>query len=152
MRKVDIVAGAVLIALSALVLVESLGFDFFLEGVPGPGFFPTLVAITIALCGAILIASRVVKPAEEFGEYQRTSRSQAKRSFGAWIALMIAALLVNVVGFIAAMFLLVAALLLVIERRRGWSTIATIVITPLLVYLLFSALLQVRLPTGLFGD
>jgi hypothetical protein len=50
------------------------------------------------------------------------------------------------------MFLLVAVLLLVIERRRSIGAIVTIVVTPLLAYLLFGALLQVRLPTGLFGD
>jgi hypothetical protein len=50
------------------------------------------------------------------------------------------------------MFLLVAVLLLVIERRWSVGTIVTIVLTPVLAYLLFGTLLQVRLPTGLFGD
>ena len=152
MRTVDIVAGVILIALSGFVLIEGLGFEFYTEGVPGPGFFPILLAITIAVCGAILIVSRVVMPADSWGEFERPTRSQAQRSLGAWVALMVAVLLVSVVGFVVAMFFLVAVLLLVIERRRGWGTVATIVLTPLLVYLLFGYLLQVRLPVGLFGD
>lgn len=152
MRTVNIVAGAIFIALSALVLVESLGLQFYAEGVPGPGFFPTLLAVTLAFCGALLIVVSVVRPAQAFPEFQRPTRSQAQRSLGGWVALMGAAIAVNVLGFLAAMFLLVAVLLLVIERRRSLGTLVTIVLTPLLAYLLFAALLQVRLPAGMFGD
>jgi hypothetical protein len=50
------------------------------------------------------------------------------------------------------MVVLVAILLLGIERRRGPMTLLTIVVTPLLAYLLFGVLLQVPLPSGIFGD
>ena len=146
------IAGAVFVALSGLVLVEGVGLQFYSEGVPGPGFFPILIAVTLAISGILLIASRAAKPAGDFSEFERPSRSQAHRSFGAWLVLLGAALLVNFVGFLVAMFLLVAALLLGIERRRGLGTIATIILTPLLAYLFFDVLLQVRLPVGLFGD
>jgi putative tricarboxylic transport membrane protein len=152
MRLVDIVAGAVLIALSIVVIPESLALQFYSEGVPGPGFFPTLLAITLVVSGALLIASRLTKPANAFPEFERPSRSQAQRSLGVWMALLAAAVLVNVLGFLASMVVLVAVLLLGVERRRGLSTIVTIVVTPLLAYLLFGALLQVPLPSGVFGD
>jgi putative tricarboxylic transport membrane protein len=151
-RTVNIVAGALFIALGALILPESLGMQFYTEGVPGPGFLPTLLAITIAFCGALLIVMTVAKPAEEFSEFERPSRSQARRSWGLWVALLGAVIAVNYLGFLIAMLMLVAVLLLVIEQRRGVGTIITIVVTPLLAYLLFGALLQVRLPTGLFGN
>jgi putative tricarboxylic transport membrane protein len=152
MRLVDIIAGAVLIALSIVVLPESLALQFYSEGVPGPGFFPTLLAITLVVSGALLITSRLTKPANAFPEFERPSRSQAQRSLGVWMALLVAAVLVNVLGFLASMVVLVAVLLLGIERRRGLSTIVTIVVTPLLAYLLFGLLLQVPLPSGVFGD
>jgi putative tricarboxylic transport membrane protein len=117
-RKVDIAAGVIFIIFGVFVLTRSLPLNFYAEGVPGPGFFPTLLAIAMAVTGGLL---------------------------GVVLA-------VNVVGFLVAMVLLVAALMLGIERRRGPAAIATIVLTPVLAYLLFAVLLQVPLPTGLFGD
>lgn len=152
MRTVDIVAGIVLVALAGVVLTESLGLQFYSEGVPGPGFFPSLLAIALAFSGALLILMRVRKPAEALPEFERPSRSQARRSIGAWVAMVIAALAINVVGFLVAMVFLVAVLLLWIERRTSLGTFASVVLTPLLAYLLFAVLLQVQLPTGLFGD
>ena len=152
MRIVDILSGAAFIALSLAVLPESLGLQFYSEGVPGPGFFPTLLAITIAGSGALLVATRVGKREGDFPEFERPSRSQAQRSLGVWVALVVATLLINIVGFAAAMVVLVAILLLGIERRRGPMTLITIVVTPLLAYLLFGVLLQVPLPSGIFGD
>jgi putative tricarboxylic transport membrane protein len=151
-RVVDIVSGLAFIALSLAVLPESLGLQFYSEGVPGPGFFPTLLALTIAGGGALLVATRVGKKREAFPEFERPSRSEAQRSLGVWVALVASALLINIVGFVAAMVVLVGILLLGIERRRGPITLLTIVATPLLAYLLFGVLLQVPLPSGLFGD
>lgn len=151
-RTVNVVSGIIFLVLSGLVLVESLGLQFYAEGVPGPGFFPTLLAISLALGGAVLIVMSLVKPAEELGQFERPTPVQAQRSLGVWLALLIAIFAVQFVGFVLAMFLLVAALMLFIERRRSIGSIVTIVLTPLLAYLLFGALLQVRLPTGLFGD
>jgi putative tricarboxylic transport membrane protein len=151
-RTVNIVAGVMFIGLSALVLVESLGLQFYTEGVPGPGFFPTLLAILLASSGAVLVVVSVVRPAEVLGEFERPSADQARRSWGAWAALLLAVLAVGLVGFLIAMFLLVAILLLVIERRRSIGSFITIVLTPVFAYLLFGTLLQVRLPAGLFGD
>jgi putative tricarboxylic transport membrane protein len=150
-RTVNIVAGAFFIALSVFAVLEGRGLQFYAEGVPGPGFFPTVLAIVLAFSGALLIVLSVVKPAEAFPEFERPSRSQAQRSLGVWVALLGAAIALNILGFFIAMFLFVAVLLLVIERRGGVGTIVTIVLTPLLAYLLFGTLLQVRLPTGLFG-
>ena len=142
MRKVDVSAGAILIACGVFVLTQSLPLNFYSEGVPGPGFFPTLLAIAMAVTGGLLLFTRLRRP----------EAAQAGRSLGLWIAILVAVLAVDVVGFLAAMVLLVAVLMLGIERARSVPAIATIVLTPLLAYLLFAQLLQVPLPAGLFGD
>jgi putative tricarboxylic transport membrane protein len=151
-RKVDIAAGVIFIACGALVLTESLPLNFYDEGVPGPGFFPTLLAIALAVTGGLLLFTRVRRPEAALGDFTPPSRTQAQRSVGLWIAILVAVLAVGVVGFLVAMVLLVAVLMLAIERRRSPAAIATIVLTPLLAYLLFAQLLQVPLPAGLFGD
>jgi hypothetical protein len=153
MRKVDIIAAGVVIATCVFFLAESLAMEFYTEdGVPGPGFFPTLVLLLMIGCAVWLVGSRLAKKEEDLPAFERPTRSQFQRSFGAWLALFGSVLLTTLVGFVPAMFVLVAILLLVIERRRTLGTVATIVLTPLLAYFLFGWLLQVRLPTGLLGE
>jgi putative tricarboxylic transport membrane protein len=151
-RKVDIAAGVIVIACGVFVLTQSLPLNFYAEGVPGPGFFPTLLAIAMAVTGGLLLFTRLRRPEAALGDFALPSRTQGGRSLGMWIAILVAVLAVDVVGFLVAMVLLVAALMLGIERRHGPAAIATIVLTPVLAYLLFAVLLQVPLPTGLFGD
>jgi putative tricarboxylic transport membrane protein len=150
-REVDIVGGSIFVVVGAVILFQSLRLDFYAEGVPGPGFFPTVLAIVIAGTGGLLVVTRWGKSGRSFEEFRLPTRREAQRSLGLWGAILAASLLVGVVGFLAAMFLLVAVILLGIEGRRGVATIITIVLTPLLAYLLFGELLQVPLPTGLWG-
>jgi putative tricarboxylic transport membrane protein len=152
LREVDIGAGALFAVFGLYVLVLSLRLDFYDDGVPGPGFFPAVLAIALVLCGILLILLRWRGSREDAGRFDLPSRSQAKRSLGLWVLVLAAALLIEVVGFVVSMFLLVAAILFGIEGRRDIPTIITVIATPLLAYLLFGWLLQVRLPTGVFGS
>jgi putative tricarboxylic transport membrane protein len=151
MRKVDMGIGVVFALFVAFSLSRALQLSFYLEGVPGPGFFPSMLAIILTVGGLSLIVSRMRKPDSESEDFDLPSSFQARRSLGLWIALIASVALVEFIGFILAMVLLVAIVLLGIERRRGLATFATIILIPLLVYLLFASLLQVPLPTG-FGD
>jgi putative tricarboxylic transport membrane protein len=150
-RKVDIWIGAVVALFGAFSLSRALQLAFYAEGVPGPGFFPAVLAILLIVGGLALIVSRFVKPDSESENFDLPSSFQARRSLGVWIALLATVALVNAIGFILAMVLLVAVVLLGIEGRRGVAAIATIILIPLLVYLLFATLLQVPLPTGFGG-
>jgi putative tricarboxylic transport membrane protein len=151
LRKVDIMSGAAVTVFGAFFLIESLQLDYFTEGVPGPGFFPSLLGLVVITTGILLIVTRLVKPERSFGEFNAPSRPQLNRSIGIWITLLVATLMVELIGFVLAMILLVAAILIVIERRRGITALATIILIPLLAYLLFAGLLKVPLPTGIFG-
>jgi hypothetical protein len=148
----DIVSGIAVTLVGVWFLIESLKLDFYVDGVPGPGFFPSVLAIVVIAAGMLLIGTRVARPESEFGEFNAPAPAQLHRSMGIWGALLVTSLLVELIGFLLAMVLLVAAILLVIERRRGISTFAAVILIPLLAYLLFAALLQVPLPTGIFGD
>lgn len=150
-RKVDIIAGTIVTVVGVYVLIQSLQLDLYVEGVPGPGFFPTLLAVALTLGGALLVATRLATQ-QVADDFEIPTRGQARRSLGLWAAILVATFLIGLIGFLAAMFLLVAAILLGIEGRRGLGAVATIVATPVLAYLLFGSLLQVPLPTGLLGS
>ncbi len=152
MRKVDIVSGAVFAIFGVVTLIQSLQLSFSTEGVPGPGFFPGLLAGALIVTGSLLVITRVVKPESAVGGFAWPTGGQARRSLGLWLTALGAVFLIGIVGFLLAMVALVAVLLFVIEGKRNLSAVATVVITPLLAYWLFGVLLQVRLPMGLFGD
>lgn len=152
LRDVDAVSGVVLVGFGAFVLQQSLQLSFELQGLPGPGFFPALLAGALVVLGAVLVLRRWWGPAVVAEDFALPSRQQVGRSLSLWLALMASALLVGPLGFPLAMLLLVATIMFVIERRRGLGAVLTIILVPLLAWLLFGELLQVPLPMGPFGS
>jgi hypothetical protein len=151
LHQIDMGLGAIFVALALFVLIQSLQLDFYVESVPGPGFFPTLLAIALAIAGFILTITSFVGRKDSQEEFDAPTRAQVKRSLSVWLAVLVAVLLVPVLGFILSMLFLAAALILGLERKRHLSGIAAVILIPLLAYLLFVALLGVEFPTGVFG-
>jgi putative tricarboxylic transport membrane protein len=151
LHQIDMGLGAIFVALALFVLIQSLQLDFYVESVPGPGFFPTLLAVALAISGLILTVTSFVAGKKSKEEFDAPTRAQVKRSLSVWIAVLLAVLLVPVLGFILSMLILAAALILGLERKRHLSGIAAVILIPLLAYLLFVALLGVEFPTGVFG-
>jgi putative tricarboxylic transport membrane protein len=150
-KTADVVVGAVTVALAAYVLFGSRDLDFYAEGVPGPGFFPIVVAIALLISGLLLIVSRVFHiavPEEEDREREQI----LPRSMLVWLALILSAALIPIIGFVATMVLLVAALLFGFERRRSIGAVVAVVVIPGLAYWLFARVLGVLLPTGVLGN
>jgi hypothetical protein len=150
-HQIDIGLGALFVALALFVLVHSLQLDFYVESVPGPGFFPTLLAIALAIAGFILSVTSFVGRKESQEEFDAPSRAQVRRSLSVWLAVLAAVLLVPLLGFVLSMLFLAAALILGLERKRHVAGVAAVILIPLLAYLLFVALLGVEFPTGVFG-
>jgi putative tricarboxylic transport membrane protein len=150
LQQVDVGVGAIFVALALWVLIHSLQLDFYLDGIPGPGFFPTLLAVALGLAGVALSVTSFIKRKEP-EEFDAPSRAQLKRSLSVWLAVAGSVLLVPVLGFILSMLFLAAVLILGLERKRHVAGIAAVILIPLLAYLLFVALLGVEFPTGVFG-
>jgi len=151
-HQVDVAVGAIVVALALFVLVQSLQLNFYIEGIPGPGFFPTLLAIALGLTGVILAAVSFVRAKTSSEPFPAPSSSQVKRSMSVWLAVVASVLLVSMVGFLLAMLALAAFLILGLERQRTLAGVAGVIIIPLGAYLLFSVLLGVPLPAGVFGN
>jgi putative tricarboxylic transport membrane protein len=150
-KTADVIVGAITVALAAYVLFGSRDLDFYADGVPGPGFFPIVVGIALLVSGSLLIVSRLFNiaiPEEEDREREQI----LPRSLLVWLALIMSAVLIPIIGFVATMVLLVAALLIGVERRRSIGAVVAVVLIPGLAYWLFAGVLGVLLPTGLWGD
>ena len=58
----------------------------------------------------------------------------------------------GLIGFVPATILLIAYLVLLIERVRGLKTVVVIVAVPVIAYALFVFVLGVELPTAAFFE
>lgn len=150
-QRIDVGLGAIVIALSIFVLLQGQELDFYLEGIPGPGFFPTLLAGALAITGALLCLSGLFSSKDTSEDFEPPTREQAKRSLGIWVAMLASVLLVSVAGFLIAMLVLVGILIFGLEGKRNLRGLVAVILIPLSCYLLFAELLQVQLPTGVFG-
>lgn len=151
LREADVVSGVVIAVVGVFVLFQSLQLSFYIESVPGPGFFPALLSIALIVLGAWLVVTRLRSRRDTADGFRLPSRQQATRSLSLWAAVLAGALLVGPLGFLTAMVLLVAAILFLIEGRRGLGPVLTTILIPVLAWLLFAQLLQVPLPAGPFG-
>lgn len=73
-----------------------------------------------------------------------------RRTMVVWVLVLLAAVGLPVLGFIPAMLLLSGGITFGVERRFDLLSIVSAVLLPLLTYLLFGVLLEVRLPMGPF--
>lgn len=151
MRKIDIGLGAFVSFLGLFVFVQARALSFYDEAVPGPGFMPTILSVALALSGLALIATRAVGARAKFGKAKLPTPALAVKVLSVAGAILAGGLLLTPIGFVPAMMVMVAVLLLGIERLRNLQVLAVILVLPVAVYLLFAVLLGVPLPAGPLG-
>jgi hypothetical protein len=163
MQRADVVAGTAVAALGAFALVTALNLAFLSNsGVPGPGFFPTLLSGLLVVLGILLAVISLRKrtaTAEAPADHEdsgieveeRGPRDRLIRAGAVWICFAVAVPVLTVLGFVPAMAILIAVLLFGVERRLNWRSIVLAVVVPVGVYELFVHLLSIPLPTGVFA-
>lgn len=147
MRKSDVFPALFWLALGIVVVTISSGLKLGTLRSPGPGLMPFLL-------GALLVVAALPILAGAIG-----ARS-ADGAHGAWTfsglrnpALITAcisgyALGLDALGFLAATFLFLLALLKFLERSRWMGPLAIAAIAALIAYVVFVRLLDVELPAG----
>ena len=149
----DGIAGLILLAISLVLLVQSFSLPY-LPLVPvGPGFYPRIVLVFLALASALLVVQDWRK--------QRVSRvgseQAAPRRNYAMVAALFAIvggyiLLLPLLGFRIATALFVAAAQAALDLPRGprqWAVLALVALgTAAATHLIFETCLLVLLPRG----
>jgi hypothetical protein len=171
-RIAHVVLGAVVTALGVFALFAASDLDVFGEhGVPGPGFFPDVLAAALAVLGALLTVLSVVRirrgaalpggnvaavtdeAASSDAAADEVEPTGMRRVAKVWLGFVVSIPLLFLIGFVPAMVLLVAYLTFVVERLRGVRPVLATVLIPLAAYVVFAYLLDVDLPLGgLFGQ
>ena len=152
MRRLDLVTGVVTAAVGICAYWDASSLRMFGENhVPGPGFFPKILAGLLCGLGVVLtvmaLRHTTDAPVEDSGG-EAVTRSGRLRAFAVLVSFGIFAPLVAVIGFVPAMVLLILVVLYGIERRRDFRSLVAAVLIPAASYLLFAHLFAIPLPGG----
>lgn len=139
------VVQGVLLLVAAYVTISSRGLGIWTPEGPGPGFFPLVLAVSLALLAIAWFAQTPKAVAKPSGDDYRQWRSA-----GATVASLVAlGALLNVIGFQLAMLLLLMFHLR-IRGRCGWMTsVAVSVLGSVGAFHLFNDFLLVPLPVSI---
>lgn len=115
---------------------------------PGPGFFPFLLAIVLALFSFALIFQNWVRDKSPLPFWQK----------GGWLRPLLGliiltgyAIIMNSLGFLISTFSFLLIWMAVIERLSWKRIIMVSIATTITLYLIFGLLLDVPLPKGLLA-
>jgi hypothetical protein len=143
---VDRVAGLTLGLIGLVAVVESRAFPLGSLHRPGPAFTPMLLALLLIVFGAAVFA--MGSGSRRLAEVGWHEWRHAVAIFG---ACAFAAWGLERLGYRLTMAVVVAFLLLVVERKRSALGLGLTVAVPWGSFYLFDTLLHVPLPRGPFG-
>lgn len=143
---VDRVAGVALVLVGLVTIWESRAFPLGSLHRPGPAYMPVLLAVLLIVFGAAVFAmGRRGRPFGEIGwpEWRHAVAIFAACAFAAWA--------LERLGYRVTMAIVVAFLLLGLERK-GWALgIGLTIVMAWGSFYLFDTVLRVPLPRGPFG-
>jgi putative tricarboxylic transport membrane protein len=149
MKKNDIIAGGIFIALGIFIFTQTWNYPSPEKGHPGPDLFPNILALLFIGFGLALILKARKLISTETGVAPLGLRKISNALFVLGIVATYVAV-VNIVGFLITS----AVLLFFLMKKLGVtilkSAIASIIIT-LFINLMFSKILRVPLPYGILG-
>lgn len=149
MLRRDVVAAAVMLAVAAVAAVESARLlPYGVVRAPGPGFFPWWTSVVLAILSLVLLGQALRQPiAQRFGE----DPGRVVRVTGVLAVLAVYSLVLDVVGYPIATFLVVLFMLRVTEPHRWAVALGVAVLAAGGSYLVFATWLSVPLPAGPFA-
>ncbi len=150
MRRCNQVAGGLLLIFSILVIIASRDLVYAVEFSPGAGFFPIWLGISLLILSLILLVRSTLLKFHMTEKNPLPGRQAVLRIIAIMGSLLVSILLFERIGFLITMFLLVAFLLIFLEKYRWYSGILISVLMVSAVYGIFKILLGVALPSGIF--
>jgi Tripartite tricarboxylate transporter TctB family len=142
--RADHVAGAAFIGFGFLILVLSGDLPFGRLSMPGAGFMPNLIAWLLIGLGALL----ALRAAQESPPLADIAWNDLKHALLVIVITGAAVYFYEDVGFIITMFVMMFALLLLVERRNPIPAALYSLLVVFLAFNLFDNALKAKLPGG----
>lgn len=146
MKKMNIGVSLFFIAVACYVLLAARSFPGEIDHVPGPGYFPTILSGVLILLSLLLIASSRHVSEASLGIFVKQNRIV----FAAGALTVAYLALLFVFGFLVATPIYLIAILRFFRMTRWRSLLLTAALTTAASYAIFTTVLEVQLPSGLF--
>ena len=152
MRRRDVWSSLAWLGVGIVFLVGSLRAGLFRKGIPGPGFLPLIIALSLIVLSLMVFfpaLSRKKEDAVEVQDFFPEKDSFKKVIFGL-IALFAYGFALEYTGYIITTFVFMIFTSMIMERGKWKGPLIMAVLTAVLSYLLFVSL-EVQLPRGVLG-
>lgn len=153
MKKGNIVASLLCIALGAYVLIQCLGYptaEAYGTGAPGPGLWPGVIAAGLILAALWVLITALRTPAEEQGQIAIWGDAQ-KRVYVTMIILLVYCYLTTIVGFIPTTIVMMFIFVHWFAKYKWYMTLLISVAVSVVVYVIFKYALNVPIDFGMIA-
>lgn len=140
-----IIFSLILLTFSITYFLLSLKLEFLSNNIPGNGFLPGIVGISLIILTGLNLMS-------ELKNKETTVYSKSNLIDMIKIALIILGyiLFFHILGAVLSTFLFILSVLFIINRQKKIQNFAFSIIVTLVVYVAFDVLLNTHLPLGIF--
>jgi putative tricarboxylic transport membrane protein len=148
MQRIEQCAAVSFILFSTLVVWGSLDLEYYTKLGPGAGFFPLWLGVAMGALSLVWLVQVFRRTGTTPKAPSLPNRLGIIRILAIIASLVAAALVMNLLGFQVAMFLLLVFLLLVMGRQSVWLTVIISLAGSVGVYRVFVTYLDVQLPAS----
>jgi hypothetical protein len=151
MRRTELIAAAIFFLLGAHVVQQSTGLDYWAKYGPGPGFLPFWMGVAWMGLSALHMGNIALQPQLYQGP-QPFPRGQGAIRVGTLLGiLLVSTFLMEIVGFLIALIVMVAACLKGIDHMKWRTSVLASVAIAATFYLIFAVAIGVPFPKGPLG-
>jgi len=145
------IVALVLIALGILALIGAAGLEAGGYAPIGPAFFPTIVGLGLLGLGVVFLVRTTVRPDETLGRQaaEEEAATHWPTTTVALVVLVVYAFVLQALGYVVATVVFFVVMARVLGSRRIIRDAAIAIALSLILYLSFTQVLGIRLPTGL---
>ena len=151
MNRRDLLAGLFWLGISVFVVIQSVKSDLGSLHTPGPGFLPFWSAVILGTLSIILIVATSLRKKWEGKLVDLWRGLDWVRVIWVLLSLFLYPILLPITGYLITTFVLIAFLLCVGVRSKLWIDVASALAITVISYVIFSTLLDVKFPKGIFG-
>lgn len=152
MKRADIIAGILGLALCFLVFYLTASFPEDQVVSVGPAFFPRLLAAGLGIFSAILLLTACTRKHIETHSAFSFKDPGIQRGIISVAATVVYCLFFEYLGFITCSIIYLIFLMLLLKDRRYVQIAITSILTTIAIFFIFNVLLDITLPMGtLYG-
>jgi len=151
MKRADKISGVILMVVFLFVLYQSTTLEMFHRNAPGLGFFPFWLSLFALLASVVIVVNAFRRPLSQDRPVPWPKGIGLRRIGLTFVAFVIYAYLITVVGFILSTAVYVLAMSRMLGSKRWVSSVAVSALTAVGLFLVFRVWLKADLPTGFLG-